>query len=274
MDDRAVILEIDAGIACITLNRPEKLNVLSGDMLAEWDRALRFCDSADEVRVVIVTGMGKAFCAGADISGGSSTWDVQEDMGFSSCPITPAYKLKKPVIAAVNGHAIGVGFSLAMQCDFRIVALEGRYALPQVQYGVLGDGNMHWLLPRLVGMEKALRLHLLGEKLDGAGMVDMGLAGKAVPADEVLGEAQALARQLVEKSSPLIAGLAKQLCWQSWDRTADQMEVLETKVLHYTMGRPDAVEGGTAFAERRAPQWTSAVPRDWPENWPDHWSQH
>lgn len=186
-------------------------------------------------------------------------------MDFSSCPIIPLYKLKKPVIAAMNGHALGVGFSLAMQSDFRIAALEGKYGLLQVQRGVLADGNMHWLLPRLVGMEKALQFHLLGEKMDGAKLAAMGLVMKAVPAAEVMVEARKIADHLVEKCSPLIVGLAKQLCWQSLDHAADEMEALETRILHYTMGKPDAVEGGTAFAARRAPRWMSSVNSDWPE---------
>lgn len=264
MEFEDIILEVDAGVACITLNRPDAMNTLSGRLSDEWNRALRLCDADEAVRVIIITGNGKAFCAGADLTGGGATFDIQEDMTFSSCPVIPPYRLKKPVIAAMNGHALGVGFSIAMQCDFKIAALEGKYGLLQVQRGVLADGNMHWLLPRLVGMEKALKFHLLGEKIDGATLAELGLATKAVPAEEVLKEARSLADHLAQKCSPLIVGLAKQLCWQSWDKSMGEMEELETRMLHYSMGKHDAIEGGTAFMERRQPQWTSSVNHDWP----------
>lgn len=266
MEFEDILLEVDEmGVACITLNRPEAMNTLSGQLSHEWNEALKWCDANEAVRVIIMTGSGKAFCAGADLTGGGATFDIQDDMSFSSCPIIPPYKLKKPVIAAINGHALGVGLSMAMQSDFKIAALEGKYGLLQVQRGVLGDGNMHWLLPRLVGMEKALQFHLLGEKVDGKTLAELGLVMKAVPAEDVLKEARALAQHLAVKCSPLIVGLAKQLCWQSWDKSMDEMEKLETRMLHYSMGKHDAIEGGTAFAERRAPQWTSSVNRDWPE---------
>jgi len=264
MDYQDVVLEVDSGIACLTLNRPQVMNTLTGGLIKEWDHALRQCDSDPEVRVIIVTGSGSAFCAGADLTGGESSFDTRNDMSFSSCPITPAYKLRKPVIAAMNGHALGVGFSMAMQCDFRIAAAEGKYGLLQVQRGVLADGNMHWLLPRMVGMEKALQLHLLGERLDGAALFALGLVMKVVPAAQVLQEARALAGHIAQRCSPLIVGMAKQLCWQSLNKTSDEMEQLETRMLHYTMGRADALEGGMAFMERRQPIWTSSVNDDWP----------
>lgn len=264
MDYQDVTLEVDAGIACLTLNRPQAMNTLTGRLAAEWDHALLRCEADETVRVVIVTGSGKAFCAGADLSGGAATFGTREDMSFSSCPVTPAYKLRKPVIAAMNGHALGVGFSLALQCDFRIAAAEGKYGLLQVQRGVLADGNMHWLLPRLVGMERALQLHLLGERVDGAALAALGLAMKVVPGTEVLREARALAHHIAQRCSPLVVGMAKQLCWQSWSMSAGEMEQLETRMLHHTMGKADALEGGAAFMERRAPRWTSSINHDWP----------
>ena len=141
-------------IAVITLQRPEQLNAFTGIMGDEWSDAYRQCDADDDIRVIIVTGAGRAFCSGADMSDGPKTFDVQDDMSFSSCPVTPAWTLKKPVIAALNGHAIGLGFSLALQCDFRIVADNAKYGLLQVKRGVLADGCTHWLLPRLTNLER------------------------------------------------------------------------------------------------------------------------
>jgi enoyl-CoA hydratase/carnithine racemase len=260
-----ILLEIDKHVAVIRLNRPESMNTFTRAMGEQWTEAYRRCDADDQVRVIIVTGNGRAFCAGADMSGGAATFDKQTDMNFSSNPIMPAYKLRKPVIAALNGHAVGLGFSLALQCDFRIAAHEGKYGLLQVTRGVLADGTTHWLLPRLVGMEKALEIMLLGEKMTGPALVEMGLARSSVPADEVLPAAMALAEKLAAGSAPLVAAMAKRLMWQSLDMTIDAMTEKETRWLHHTMGSPDAVEGGMAYFEQRPPVWSGSVSDEWPE---------
>ncbi|CAH0991708.1 putative enoyl-CoA hydratase echA8 [Sinobacterium norvegicum] len=264
---KTIKVAIDRGVGVITLNRPEALNTFTGGMGEEWQQAQLALAADDDVRVIVVTGAGAAFCAGADLSGGGDTFDKQEDMSFSSCPITPAYQLKKPVIAACNGHAIGVGFSLALQADFRFLSKQGKYGLLQAQRGVLADGCAHWLLPRLIGMEKALELMLTGQKMTGEQAHEKGLALQVVEADQVLETAMAFAYSLAEKSSPLVVGLAKQLMWQSHDMSAEQMEALETKLLHQSMGLPDAIEGGVAFMERRTPTWTSSINNDWPTWW-------
>lgn len=265
MSYQQITLEVDEGIAIITLNRPEALNSFTGVMGEEWSDAYRRCDVDDEVKVIIVTGSGKAFCAGADMSAGGGTFDTQEDMSFTSNPIYPAWKVRKPVIAALNGHAVGVGFGLAIQCDFRIIAEEGKYGLLQVRRGVLADASSHWLLPRMIGQEKALMLQLSGRKMTGQEMYQMGLGSACVSADKVLETALELARDMAINCSPLIMGLAKKLVWDSADLSLEEMEKEETHLLHYTMGKPDAIEGGVAYMERRAPNWQSSVTKDWPE---------
>ena len=264
MNYQSITFEKRGNIALITLNRPEALNTFTGDMGEEWSHAYKLCDNDDEIRVIVVTGAGKAFCAGADMSQGGDTFDSKDDMSFSSCPIYPAWKLRKPVIAAMNGHAVGVGFSLALQCDFRIVAAEGKYGLLQVRRGVLADGCAHWLLPRLVGMERALEVMLLGRKMSGDEVVSKGLAMQSVPADQVLDVALAMAEDLAINCAPLVTGLAKQLMWSSNTMSLDEMEKKETELLHYTMGKPDAIEGGVAYFEKRAPKWQSVISKDWP----------
>jgi enoyl-CoA hydratase/carnithine racemase len=145
--------EIDAGIAVITLHRPEHMNTFSGRMSEELGRAYRECDANDGVRAVILTGAGNAFCAGADMSVGESTFAKQDEATFSAAGVDPpAWEVRKPVIAAVNGHAIGIGLTLALQCDLRILAEAGKYGVVQVRRGVMPDAYSHWTLPRLVGM--------------------------------------------------------------------------------------------------------------------------
>ena len=265
MNYQTITLQKNDHIAVITLNRPEAMNTFTGQMGEEWSDAYQQCDIDDEIRVIIVTGAGNAFCAGADMSQGGGTFDTQSDMSFSTCPITPAWQLRKPVIAAMNGHAVGVGFSLALQCDFRIAADEGKYGLLQVRRGVLADGCSHWLLPRLVGMERAMEVMLLGRKMSGKEIVSKGLAMQSVPADQVLKVAFELAEELVINCAPLITGIAKKLMWASHDMTLNEMEKKETELLHYTMGKPDAIEGGVAYFEKRKPQWQSSISKDWPD---------
>ncbi len=252
-------------VALIRLNRPEAMNAFTGQMGTEWTDAYERCDADDSIRAVVVTGNGKAFCAGADMSGGADTFDSQDDMDFSSCPVLPAWELRKPVIAAMNGHALGLGFSQALQCDFRIAADEGKYGLLQLRRGVLADGCTHWLLPRLIGMERALEVMLLARRMSGQELVSKGLAMQSVPAEQVLDTALALAEELASDCAPLVTGMAKRLMWDSAHMTVEDMELRETRWLHHSMGKPDAIEGGMAYFERRAPNWQGSVSSEWPE---------
>lgn len=265
MDSRHLRLEHYGRVALITLDRPEKMNAFTGQMAAEWSQAYRDCDADDQVRAIVVTGAGRAFCSGADMSGGASVFDKQDDMNFSSCPVLPAWKVRKPVIAALNGHAIGVGFSMALQCDFRFVAQNAKYGLLQVRRGVLADGCMHWLLPRLTGLENALELLLTGKILNGDEMVAYRLARAAVAHGDVLAQAMDFANGLAKNSSPYAAALAKRLVWQSLHQSLGEAEQLETAVLHRSMGTDDAVEGGMAYAERREPVWKTSCKNQWPD---------
>ena len=251
-------------IAVIRLNRPEAMNTFTAEMGRAWSEAYERCNNDDNIRVVIVTGNGRAFCAGADMSEGAATFDTQADMNFSSNPIKPAYEINKPVIAAMNGHAIGIGFSLALQCDFRIVANEAKYGLLQVRRGVLSDGCSHWLLPRLIGLEKAMEVILLGETMSGAVVVEKGLALKSVPSVDVFSEAMIMATSIAENSAPVITAMAKRLLWQANDMSLQDMEKKETAWLHHSMGKADAIEGGMAYVEKRVPQWTGKVSCDVP----------
>jgi len=261
------VFEQHGPIALLRLNRPEAMNAFTGAMGAAWNEAYQRCDADDSIRAVVVTGNGKAFCAGADMSGGGDTFDTPDaNIAFSSNPVTPAWKLRKPVIAAMNGHAIGLGFSLALQCDFRIAANEGKYGLLQVRRGVLADGCSHWLLPRLIGVERALEVLLLGRKMSGAELVEKGLAMQSVPADQVLDTALSLAEELATHSAPLITAMAKRLVWDSHHLSLPDMEARETNWLLHTMGMPDAIEGGTAFFEKRVPNWQGSVSTQWPDN--------
>lgn len=267
MNTVPLLFDVCDGIAVITLNRPQAMNAYTGEMGRLWTEAYQRCDADDAIRAVVVTGSGKAFCAGADLSE-SGVFDAPEMAeDFTACPVFPAWRVRKPVIAACNGHAIGLGFSLALQCDFRILANEAQYGLLQVRRGVLADACSHWILPRLVGMEKALDILLTGRRMNGEQARAMGLASQAVAAGEVLPVAMAMASELVTHSAPLVMGMAKRLVWASFRYDLHDMEALETRCLLHTMGRADALEGGSAWLEKRKPVWQGSVSSDWPEDY-------
>lgn len=261
-----VSLEVIHHVALIRLNKPERMNTLSQLMIDELNAAYEVCENNDEVRVIVVTGSGRAFCAGADMSGGGDTFNQQADMSFSSCPITPAWKLKKPVIGALNGHAVGVGFGLALQFDFRFVAEDAKYGLLQVRRGVLADCCSHWLLPRMLGTEKALEILLLGRSMKGNDVFAKGLATACCPAEKVLEAAMAFANEMVANSAPVVMAMAKRLVWRSFEMTLHDFEILETNVLHQSMGSADSIEGGMAFFEKREPVWQDTISNGWPRS--------
>jgi len=266
MNDQCVLMDTHRGVATITLNRPDQLNTFNTDMIDALGACLRECDRDDSVRVAVLTGSGRAFCAGADLSGGGATFDEQEDMSFSSCALSmQPWAVRKPVIAACNGHAIGVGLSTALLCDMRLVAEEGVYGLLQNRRGVVADNAVEYLLPRLVGFERAFELIVRAARLTGNEAVAWGLAGRVLPAAEVLPAAMEIAEDMAVNCSPLVMGMHKRMLWRALDMHRDAFVDLETRALHYSMGRADAVEGGMAYAEKRTPQWRSSVARDWPD---------
>ena len=263
----AVTLHNDRGIGVITFNRPDTLNTFTNDMLEQLAEHYRACDRDDAIRVVVVTGSGRAFCAGADLSDGGTTFDSSNREDYSSCPLAmQAWEVRKPVIAACNGHAVGVGLGLATQCDMRIVAKEGKYGFLQNRRGVVTDFGMTSLLPRVVGLERAFELLVRAEKLSGDELVARGLALQAVPAEQVLDTALDIARDMAENCSPLVMGLHKQLLWGNLSESVANGIERESFALNYSMRKPDAVEGGVAFFEKRQPVWQASVNDDWPES--------
>jgi enoyl-CoA hydratase/carnithine racemase len=268
VDTRDIRFESHDGVAVISLNRPEKRNAFTGLMGRELSRAYRHCDADDAVRVVVLTGAGSAFCAGADLGGGAATFEAQDPASFSAAAVDPpAFALRKPVLAAVNGHAIGLGFTLALQCDLRIVARDARYAVVQVRRGVMPDAYAHWTLPRIVGVARAAELLLTGRTIDGPAAVEMGIASRALPSEQVLPATLEIAREIATTTAPLSAGVAKKLLWESFELSAADVERKETALHHHLMRHPDAIEGVVSYLEKRNPRFTGSIAREWPE-WP------
>ena len=257
MGDDPVTVETDGGVAVITLNRPDRLNAFSGAMGAALGRAYAGCDADDGVRAVAVTGAGRAFCAGADMEPGGDTFAAPVGEDFTASPVhPPAWDVRKPVIAAINGHAIGIGLTLAMQCDIRLVAEDAKLGFVHVRRGVLPDAHSHWTVPRAVGFARAADLFLTGRTFTGREAAELGIAGRALPSGDVLPAALDIARDIAVNTAPLSVALSKRLLWASPVLDRDEVGYLETEYHRLVMGTPDAREGVLAWLERRDPRWT------------------
>jgi enoyl-CoA hydratase/carnithine racemase len=262
-----VTVDIGEGVAVLTLDRPDHLNAYTADMGRQLSEAYRECDGDDDVRAIVLTGAGRAFCVGADFSGNISPFDAPADEGaFSASPIDPAaFELRKPVIAALNGHAIGIGLTIALQADIRIVAEDAKYGVVQVRRGVIPDCMSHWTLAHLATLGVAAEILLTGRTFTGAEAVALGVANRALPAERVLDHALEMARDIAAHVAPMSAALCKRLLWDSAinNYTPRQVASLETQLHHRVMGTADAREGVSAFLDRRPPRFGSRLSADW-----------
>lgn len=266
MDYEQILYAVEDRIATITLNRPDKLNAMTALMGVEMSDALGAADEDDEVRVVVVTGAGRGFCAGADLGGGgrfAAGWGTAEPSARSKTP----QKVRKPVICAINGAAVGAGLTWTLQCDLRFVAEDAKLAFAFNRRGVLPELASHAILPRLVGMEAALDLLMTGRTFLGREAAELGLVSKAVPADEVLAVAMAKARELAVYSAPVSMAISKRLVWESLEVPLSQLQRREGALFAWTTRQPDSKEGTMSFLEKREPAWTMSVNTDYPE-WP------
>jgi enoyl-CoA hydratase/carnithine racemase len=261
-----IIFRHDDGVAVITLNRPDNLNAFSSAMGAQLAHALQRCDRDERVRAVIITGAGRAFCAGADFSGGPAVFGSQiGNADFSSDPLRyHPWQVRKPVIAAINGHAVGLGMTIPLQCDIRIIAKTAKCGIVQNRRGVMPDAHSHWTLPRIVGHARAAEILLTGKMFTGVDAAAWGLASEALDADQVLPRALELAHEIATNVAPVSVAVSKRLLWADPPATRAQMHQLETDLHLVLMGQPDSREGVLAFLEKRDPQWTMTLEDLWP----------
>lgn len=248
----ALLFDVSDGVATITLNRPEVRNAFNGEISAGLADAYERCDTDDAIRAVVVTGTPPAFCAGADMARGSDTFAGQgEKKEFSAAALSfPAWRVRKPVIAAINGHAIGVGFNITLQCDIRIMALDAKYGAVQVRRGVLGDAYSHWTLPRITNQAVAAEILLTGRTFDGRQAKEWGLCSQALPNDDVLPAALAMAADIAAHTAPLSVAASKAILRNTWAMSTADVEHAETDAHRIVMATDDAREGVMSFLER------------------------
>ncbi len=264
MDLETVLYSVADGVAVITLNRPEAMNAWTPQLSDELMLACGAADADDSVRAVVITGAGRAFCAGADLSGGESGF-VGGGPTANKGPRLWPHQVRKPVIAAINGHAVGVGITYPMLCDIRIVSETAKIQYAMVRRGVIPELGSHVLLPRVIGFAKAAELMLTGRQFLGVEAAELGLATRAVPADRVVDEAMSIARDIATNVAPVSAALAKKLMWQGLNSSVDEMLALESSLLPGLSKMPDAGEGVRAFFEKRDPRWQGRVSTDVPD---------
>ena len=231
-----ILFAVENGVATITLNRPQRLNAFHFGLGAELERAYGRCDEDDDIRAVILTGAGKAFCVGADMGGGEKTFGDVEGARRAAAPVSDsrrlaAWQVRKPVVAAIHGHAVGVGLTLALQCDLRFVAREAKLAFSFVRRGIIPELGSHAILPRVIGFSRAADLLLSGRTFRGEEAAALGLASEVMAAAEVVPRAQEWARDIAVNAAPASVAIAKRLLWEGVTETPRETMAKEKPLL-------------------------------------------
>jgi enoyl-CoA hydratase/carnithine racemase len=273
-DYQAIDVTIDQAVATITLNRPERLNAWDWQMHRELRTAYAALDASDDVRVIVLTGAGRAFCAGAALAPKGETFDGSRDPAAWNerypGPALDAHELRTPVIAAINGAAVGAGITMAVACDLRIAAEDAKIGFVFNRRGVIPDADLLWSLPRLIGYTRAMDLLLTGRIFSGREAADVGLVSRAVPRDEVLTAATEMARDIAENVAPVSAAITKQVARRFLEETDRSAALEHERVLFRWAGQQaDAREGVEAFLERRPARWQLSKHTPWPSDTTD-----
>jgi len=281
MDYTQIIYEVADHIATITLNRPDQLNAFTGTMMREVIDAFDRVDADDDVRVVIVTGAGRGFCAGADLSGGGETFsrggsdEIPADVGIprdgGGLVSLRIFDCKKPVIGAINGAAVGVGVTMTLPMDIRLAGEHAKFGFVFARRGIVPEACSSWFLPRLVGISQAAEWCYSGRVFPAAEALAGGLVRSVHAADELLPAARAIASEIAENTSAVSVALTRQMLWRMLgaDHPMEAHKVDSRGIL--ARGRAaDAREGVTSFLEKRSPHFPDTVSADLPDIFPSH----
>ncbi|HEY3653433.1 MAG TPA: crotonase/enoyl-CoA hydratase family protein [Steroidobacteraceae bacterium] len=270
---------VEAGIATVILHRPENLNAFTAQMATDLVSAFDATDSDDEVKAVIVTGSGRAFCAGADLSGGAGSLDftadgedareggiVRDGGGIVTLRI---FRSLKPVIAAVNGASVGVGATIQLPMDIRLASSNARYGFVFTRRGVVPEAASSWFLSRTVDMATALEWCFTGRVFDANEALTRGLVRSVHAPDDLLPAARALAREIVDNAAPVSVALTRQLLWRmSCAEHPMLAHRADSRGIYYRGQSGDAREGIASFLEKRKPVFSDRVSSDLPDLFP------
>ena len=265
-----LLFDVREQVATVTLDRPDVRNAFGAGMGPELDDAFRRCDEDDDIRAVVLTGTPPAFCSGADLARGGDTFGKVDTTTFNAAGLRfPPWDVRKPVIGAINGHAIGVGMTLAIQCDLRFMAADAKYGVVQTQRG--RDGRRVRALVAAAhrrdgqrGRDPAHRQDLRRSR-DATARRRQPRARRPTRCSRRRGSTRARSPRPPRRCR---WRSASGCCGRASISTATRSNHLETVLHHHLMGSPDAKEGVMAFLERRAPQWQGSVADDWPDEWP------
>jgi enoyl-CoA hydratase/carnithine racemase len=280
MEFQEILYEVEDHVLTITLNRPERLNAFTPTMGAELIQALDLADADDDVRAVIVTGAGRGFCAGADLERGGSTFDWRERQAAGeTVPRDGGGRISlrifdcvKPVIAAINGPAVGVGITMTLPMDIRIAAAGAKIGFVFARRGIVPEACSSWFLPRIVGISQAMEWVATGRVFTAEEALAGGLVRSVHPAEEVVSVARSLAREIADNAAPVSVALARQLMWRMLG-ASHPMEAhrADSRAMFARGQSADAVEGVTSFLEKRPAAFVDSVAAGLPDVFPG-WS--
>ena len=266
---------VEDSVLTITLDRPDRLNAFTTRMLHELIDAFDQADADDAVRAIIVTGAGRAFCAGADLGGGGDTFNyrgeepIDQHRDGGGRVTLRIFESKKPVIAAINGAAVGVGATMTLPMDIRIAARGARMGFVFARRGIVPEACSSWFLPRIVGISRAAEWVYTGRVFDAEEARAAGLVSKVVAPEAVVDTARALAREIADNTSAMSVALSRQLLWRMLgaDHPMEAHKV-DSRCIYWMGQSPDAHEGVTSFLEKRPPRFTGRPSQDMPPFYP------
>ncbi len=279
-----LLVEQEGPILWVRLNRPEVLNAYTNQMGAELVRAIGQADSDDSVKVVVLTGTGRVFCAGADVSAGAGAFDTESGEGAknfgnrdgrreNSDFVAAMMNSLKPLLVAYNGSAAGVGLTLTLPCDIRIAADNAKFGCVFTRRGLVPEAGSAWFLPRLVGLATSLKWCMTGALVPAQEALAAGLVSEVVAADQVEARARELALEIAANCSPVALALTRRMLWHFSAQDGPKGALSVDAALNIALGaKGDVHEGVAAFLEKRAPQFPLSVSNDlpampwWPEN--------
>ena len=282
-----LLTSLDAGVLTVTLDRPDRLNAFTGTMMTELLEAFDEIDSNDEIRVVIVTGAGRGFCAGADLSGGGATFDAGAGSEGARAAESRArgereiprdggglvalriFECKKPVIAAINGPAVGVGITSTLPMDIRLASEKARFGFVFARRGIVPEACSSWFLPRVVGINKAMEWVATGRVFGPDEAKDARLVSEVLPPEELLPRARAIALEIAQNTSAVSVALSRQLLWKMLGADHPmEAHIVDSRAIDRMGSSPDAYEGVQSFLEKRPPRFSMKVSEDMPDLFP------